>query len=116
MREIKFRAWYKQQMWVTFMINPYGEIEIHNKGEVDDLYMPKDNEYILMQCTGLKDKNGKEIYEGDIVKQGNWVGEIKWTRDFWGLGEGNYDDEGLYTRNQNLEIIGNIYENPELLK
>ncbi|MCD7779846.1 MAG: YopX family protein [Candidatus Gastranaerophilales bacterium] len=75
-------------------------------------------EYILMQCTGLKDKNGKLIFEGDILQDGvgntfeiafikycNYIRETK--RHYWL----KFDE-----RHTSYEIIGNIYENPELLE
>jgi len=74
-----------------------------------------DGFFKLMQYTGLKDKNGKEIYEGDIVKgTGGEFNEEVWEagwnedRDFigWSITPQNCED--------GLEIIGNIYENPEL--
>ena len=67
----------------------------------------------IMQFTGLKDKNGKEIYEGDFVAV--LLGEtqeIGWSGSCWTVGEkllGSYESELL-------EVIGNIYEDPELLK
>lgn len=86
--------------------------------------------YGVMQYTGLKDKNGKEIYEGDIVslkylydKRTTDKGQVVWREDkasfglksLKGLTNEVYE---LYqvTAEHNLEIIGNIYENPELLK
>ena len=71
-----------------------------------------------MQYTGLKDKNGKEIYEGDLLKQKIIV---KWNEKFasWCL----YREGWMFTHwfgescnPEECEIIGNIYENPELLK
>lgn len=87
--------------------------------------MPADDSgYILMQYTGLKDKNGKEIYEGDIVncKEYECYGKITWDEDcaafyFEILQEdGTFIDEWLYDYIDELEVIGNIYENPELLE
>lgn len=80
----------------------------------------------LMQCTGLKDKNGKLIYEGDIVKYMyyNPKSYTKWTVVFDQntLEFGLKDSYGGYLRitrysilNNKVEIIGNIYENPELI-
>lgn len=90
--------------------------------------------YELMQYTGLKDKNGKEIYEGDIVKIHNYketwkrgepkidwrVFEIRWNRYLWSFNNSviskplaDYDTTDLMP--YDIEIIGNIYENPELL-
>ncbi len=68
-----------------------------------------EEEFAFMQYTGLKDKNGKEIYEGDIVE--HLIGgtlEVKWLNHGWTPFMSWHDVE-------HYEIIGNIYENPELL-
>lgn len=81
---------------------------------------------ILMQCTGLKDKNGKLIYEGDVVIY-DWLTPlgkvwrddgkhiVEWHDGFTVIGNiAGYDVKHGKTRN--VEVIGNIYENPELLE
>jgi uncharacterized phage protein (TIGR01671 family) len=76
------------------------------------------------QYTGLKDKNGKEIYEGDICncREYECFGKIEWNEDnagfyFYVVVEGGgFDEECLYEYADELEVIGNIYDNPELLE
>ena len=76
------------------------------------------------QYTGLTDKNGKRIFEGDICncRKFECVGKIEWCEydasfDFYVLcGGGVYDSENLYDYADELEIIGNCYDNPELLE
>ncbi|KOP83941.1 hypothetical protein AMS60_05455 [Bacillus sp. FJAT-21945] len=87
---------------------------------------------VLQQYTGLKDKNGKEIYEGDILQLRNeenkpYHMEVLWTGQGYGYKiirndtkrsgyiVGHLSERGLNFYNKTAEIIGNIYENPELL-
>ena len=90
-------------------VNPYNISDV-----------PQNN---LMQCTGLRDKNGKLIYEGDIVKDKiNQTYEIIWKDNaimFLMKHIGDTYREGLYSLiilENGIEVIGNIYENPELLE
>ncbi|MDO5306859.1 MAG: YopX family protein [bacterium] len=98
--------------------------EVFPEGVNTSLYFPE--EAILMQCTGLRDKNGKLIFEGDIVhKKGakNYKGEKMLARIIFSndTASFNYSDENGSHDFRNgtslkMEILGNIYENPELLK
>ena len=112
MREIKFRAWDKSG---EYMVEPF---RIQNIGAVLNW---KDLE--LMQYTGLKDRNGKEVYEGDIVGVDEAVCEVIWgSCCFMIRWPSTPTEEEVVERLSNLlytfgfEVIGNIYENPELVK
>lgn len=137
-REIKLRAWNKE--WS--MMSMVDKIEFDNgvpvsvsvtiqasdydhKGEWEDYEIGKD--IILQQFTGLHDKNGKEIYEGDIVRSGKeynyYTGlnsEIYGGRLYEIKNNGwrfYIEPHSLYDIDfKDLEVIGNIYENKELLK
>ena len=116
MRIIKFRAWIKYANAPDRMVFWDNE-----QFETEWLYQkPKFVE--LMQFTGLHDKNGKEIYEGDIVNHGdNYPSEIVFDNYQWELREWGYEKEGYKYRTHDLlsytnpiEVIGNVFENPEL--
>lgn len=128
MRELKFRAWDDKAMYrPDFIVNNDGGFPMNQTGgeEINDAFYCPDHP--LMQYTGLKDKNGVEIYEGDIVrithpfKDREWVGEIEYDRYAFG-GKGFYfthfDTPGdLFSEGTDyIEVVGNIYENPDLLK
>lgn len=88
------------------------------------------NDLVLMQSTGLTDKNGKEIFEGDVVTDGYTTGDIKKhpTLGFYMVGDNGTErwfsdnatiedfEEDVETAHKILEIIGNIYKNPELVE
>ena len=124
-RIIKFRAWDKVQKRMFNITNLTWDIT----GQL--VYFLTENISPPMQFTGLTDKNGKEIYEGDIVKYkkhegyllDDFIAEIIWKDVQWSIsdpkgkmrdvdfGEVDEFDDVL----DHLDVIGNIYENPELL-
>lgn len=122
MREIKFKAWDKQsKKFVGIRKNDY--FSIRNDGFIginnNSVENPQEN-YLLCQYTGLKDKNDKEIYEGDIIKEefNHGICNCEIVYDNAGFFIENIKEEikdNLHWHANGLEVIGNIYENPELL-
>lgn len=121
-REIKFRAWLKDSKLMVDV----DEIDIgikfiyyyyHSDDLEGELKSFKNIE--LIQYTGLKDKNNKEIYEGDIVILHNDKYKVIFNSKEarFVLRDDEFESEIPFTNNNNerMEIIGNIYENPELL-
>lgn len=123
MREIKFRAWdndeevmYEADECIISFDAIGNDIYIKCASDIEALYS-----YELMQYTGLKDINGKEIYEGDIVK----IQTVKVNEQDYIIGKVVYSEyEGMYLTNKGYilgrvshrtEVIGNIYENKDLL-
>lgn len=120
-REIKFRCWWDNRMHIVEEIN-------FKRKRVDLLGADiiSIEECILMQYTGLKDKNGKEIYEGDLVKcnpaylKSDALRKVEWLEDDDYIRCGytplcdNFYDNGLSY--EDFEVVGNIYENKELLE
>ena len=125
MREIKFRAWHKEEKIIGEVLGiDILHKEIFFSNEDVDCYEHTDFKDIeLMQYTGLKDKNNKEIYEGDIVKlrANHGIGVIKYY-DEWGAFVVEYIKPrpltvlGMNYYKEDIEILGNIYKNPELIK
>ena len=126
MREIKFRGWGKQS-WLAedsdkFKMTYYPEwFTLHDQtvlcfeapphSYVDESDIDYPNRIELMQFTGLYDKNGKEIYEGDIVTcPWHWTEPhvIELPTDYYAFAE--------HQVGQDLTVIGNIYENPEVVQ
>lgn len=123
MREIKFRAWHIKigEMANVDTIHFNGYVHLSPISKIsDESKMFRFDEVELMQYTGLKDKNGKEIYEGDIVKyavgynkQARNIAKIEWTPG-WGYTGIRVDCYVLEHMN-NVEVIGNIHEHKHLL-
>ncbi|MFL1998523.1 YopX family protein [Lysinibacillus irui] len=141
-REIKFRAWDKTYNFMSY------KVLVGNTDTTDENYtahciwvdsekvdykrepgwmnFDELSDVVLMQYTGLKDKNGKEIYEGDVLHaQGYWDIHIVWDKENARFGILNTDwvvSQGYIPKIPNFElsnfyeIVGNIYENPELLE
>lgn len=125
----KFRAWHNElgrmmsikNMW--FQDSRIEELEL-NDAVMNDCITAYPDEIELMQSTGLKDKNGKEIFEGDIVDYKGREAVVKWHGSYAsfiyrfvdGLKERVSEWDPLFLACYNFEVIGNIYENPELLE
>jgi uncharacterized phage protein (TIGR01671 family) len=121
MRDIKFRAWDKYSKYMfelddkDFFVNNNGVYERESIDYAGDVYNNISDRLILMQYTGLKDKNGVEIYEGDLVIG---TGKINPYPIIFDDGCFGYDSgEGLLELDfeRHMEVIGNIHQHPDLL-
>ena len=110
----RFRAWDKE----TKSMNGMAEI-YRNRNQEIELH-PRDENIILMQSTGLRDKNGKEIFEGDILEVNDWLEVVSFSEEkaMFASKEISFPEISLYDLFDSdiftVEIIGNIYENPKL--
>jgi uncharacterized phage protein (TIGR01671 family) len=144
-REIKFRAWDKERKLMFYDVQKC--YEMRYRSIWDDVLEPfsfghflADTDYVVSQFTGLLDKNGKELYEGDFIKR--LVESTKWNREKFGITSDTQEValirwdgdsllfEELFRPSAKMhpciecvrlcdvvfEIIGNRYENPELLE
>lgn len=137
MRDIKFRAWLikeKKMVGVSDLLLAGGGIiqTSCEDSDYDGLSKVVGRDCVLMQYTGLKDKNGKEIYEGDICEvryeydlnesdycEGESKSEVVFRDGCFCFGKSG---DGLLSQTvasylpNNIEVVGNVYENPELLE
>ncbi len=138
-REIKFRAWVKSETGGTWYMSYPRWIDLEGKRICTESGL-QPSEFELMQFTGLRDKNCKEIYEGDIVvinsqrfhirfETGSFMlvrcsGETDmyarfkdcWNDDVYPISQYCWNDDVKEDTIYSLEVIGNIYENPGLLE
>ena len=128
-REIKFRAWLKEERKMVNVETLFIGINrlCFGNSKTEDLFFRDFEEVELMQYTGFKDKNGKEIYEGDIMKYKfpydrrlKHISPVSYldTQASFGIVDSYGNNIPLYdiTANNYFEIIGNIYENKNLLE
>lgn len=115
MRDIKFRAWH---------INDK-EMLGHKDACLIPLFTPsfryRDGETVLMQFTGLKDKSGVEVYEGDVVKYLTHTTHVFWSPQDFGFVHyneviGGYAGLSFFIGYKDFEVIGNIHQHPKLLE
>ena len=124
MREIKFRIWVKdrKEIFEVVLINYVSKkvtYILERIGHLLNIRHDKFNDVEFMQYTGLKDKNGKEIYEGDIFHIGSKkiLYVVEWIDcGLKGRQIKNISWIGLDYWKDDIEVIGNIYENPELME
>ena len=124
----EFRAWTEEGKVMYYDVYPFkDDTLLLSYDEIAFDEVPA-SDFILMQSTGLKDKNGKEIFEGDIVKYeagcNTVTEEVAYDKNFAGFGVRDADTDIIFTFLQladvvdliSLEVVGNIYNNPGLLE
>lgn len=127
MRQIKFRAWDKKENKMYHNVGVVGSfiiLEHEQSGydfyEIDlNLYDNMTDDYHIMQYTGLRDRNGIEIYEGDIVIGLRRIYDDYFHEKVTYLNGcymfGGFNAHEYFNKHQQIEVIGNVYDNPDLL-
>jgi hypothetical protein len=121
-RQLKFRAWDKLAKQFTYPDKGYqGHYVLTLNGQFQNLQNGSGgDEYVVQQWTGLKDYESNDIYEGDIVRyelDGTvYTQTVGWGNNSWEMIDTRLYSTPLITNLPNFEVIGNIFENSELLK
>jgi hypothetical protein len=113
----RFRAWHTPR---SKMVGPFGIGLVWENLNEHESPVEWAN-WIIMQCTGLKDKNGKVIWEGDVVAicgRTDLCAAVVWNNDTaaFATKRGDIISDHMYAANWACRVIGNIYEHPDLLK
>lgn len=124
MRQIKFRAWHigQEKMFCVESLHLEDEYYVLNDGDIySDAFCVKTGDIELMQFTGLKDRNGVEVYEGDVVKYLTHTAHVFWSPQDFGFVHyneviGGYAGLSFFKGYKDFEVVGNIHQHPELLE
>lgn len=134
MREIGYRAWLKEEkrfIYPKLILNDFGsvveiaynDIDISSDEIIERRLIIED--VVLEQFTGLRDKNGKKIYGGDLIKEVVYesrfvIWEVRWHQDECCFElhriRGGYYGDSLLSSDSQYEVIGDVHRNPELLE
>ncbi len=125
-RVIKFRAWNTKHKYMddtVFIRTGDGAVfDVPNvRYDTPNTEIELSNDLVIMQFTGLTDKNGVKIYESDVVQDHNGTGFVEWRNTAYRVNYQNgtakwFYDYTLRGEFESIEVIGNIHQNPELLK
>lgn len=124
MRKLKFRAWNGYRILKDKELRENAELLYTKAGSSDqymyDILLPNSKDLILMQYTGLKDRNGKEIYEGDILDYAYDKFEVLYHKGSFKIRKLKFENGNVHLLEDcsfdDVKVIGNIYENSELLE
>ena len=108
----KFRAWDNEnKCWTNYAITD--DLQIFYDKYTGRWHRKNKDRFVLVQSTGLKDKNGVEVYEGDIVETIHGLCEVRYIKDGYCIVK---DNKISLLSQQNVRVVGNIYENTDWIE